>query len=525
MQRILWVCLLSCAVLCSHCAGGRSQKEPLSEPSASVSKVRPTLEKEENLHPTGSIHLLEPLPGAVYPKDMASPVFEWTTQTQGIQRWLIELKLSHLDPIYAFSKGSPWQPSESTWREIKEQAGDDTVEIRIHGLGGDSSETILATTSGRFFISKDTVGAAILYRQLPLPYKQTEDYVRRITWKLGDVSDTHPPKTVMENQPVCSGCHQTSADGSLLAMEMNVAGDGGAHWVKPVSETMVVTNDDVMTWKDYPKPPFFPDTRGSFAKLSPTGRFLISPVNEISLMVLSGDPAYSQLFFPTFGFLGVYDTIKQTFAPLPGAQDWDYVHTDPSWYPDESAILFARAETTNAYHPDLGNIKTLTSNQPIQKLNNQFPIQFDIFRLPFNGGKGGEPTPLKGASNNGMSNAFARVSPDGKWVVFTQSRSGLMLQPDSALTIVPASGGAARRMTCNRINMNSWHTWSPNGRWLAFASKNRSMHTELYLTHVDENGVDSPSIRLSRFSHPTMAANIPEFVPFQPDAISQIRLK
>jgi len=73
--------------------------------------------------------------------------------------------------------------------------------------------------------------------------------------------------------------------------------------------------------------------------------------------------------------------------------------------------------------------------------------------------------------------------------------------------------------------MNSWHTWSPNGRWLAFASKNRSMYTELYLTHVDENGMDAPAIRLSRFSHPTMAANIPEFVPFKPDAIDQIRLQ
>jgi len=525
MQRILWICLLSCAVLCTHCAGNRTQQEPLSDSGSTISQVRLILNKKEALYPTGSIHLLEPLPGAIYPRDMAPPEFEWATQTEGIQRWLIELSPSLGNPVYAFSNGSPWQPSESTWQKIKEQAGDKPVEIHIHGLGGDASETLFATASSRFYMSKDAVGAAILYRQLPLPYQQTEDYVRHISWKLGDVSDTHPPKTVMENQPVCSGCHQTSADGSLLAMEMNVAGDGGAHWVKPVSESMTITNDDVMTWTDYPKPPFFPDTRGSFAKLSPTGRFLVSPVNEISLMVLSGEPAYSQLFFPTFGFLGVYVRQDETFAPLTGAQDWDYVHTDPSWYPDESALLFSRAETANAYHPDLGDIKTQRSSLPIQQLNARFPIHFDIFRLPFNNGKGGEPAPLKGASNNGMSNSFARVSPDGKWVVFTQSRSGLMLQPDSALYIVPAGGGAARRMTCNRINMNSWHTWSPNGRWLAFASKNRSMYTELYLTHVDENGMDAPAIRLSRFSHPTMAANIPEFVPFKPDAIDQIRLQ
>lgn len=32
--------------------------------------------------------------------------------------------------------------------------------------------------------------------------------------------------------------------------------------------------------------------------------------------------------------------------------------------------------------------------------------------------------------------------------------------------------------------MNSRHTFSPNGRWLAFSSKSPSLYTELYLTHI-----------------------------------------
>ena len=42
--------------------------------------------------------------------------------------------------------------------------------------------------------------------------------------------------------------------------------------------------------------------------------------------------------------------------------------------------------------------------------------------------------------------------------------------------------------------MNSWHTFSPNGRWMAFSSKSRSPYTQMYLTHIDENGNDSPPI-------------------------------
>jgi len=42
--------------------------------------------------------------------------------------------------------------------------------------------------------------------------------------------------------------------------------------------------------------------------------------------------------------------------------------------------------------------------------------------------------------------------------------------------------------------MNSWHSFSPNGRWLVFSSKSLSPYTQMFLTHVDEEGRDSPPI-------------------------------
>ena len=123
-----------------------------------------------------------------------------------------------------------------------------------------------------------------------------------------------------------------------------------------------------------------------------------------------------------------------------------------------------------------------------------------------------------------MSNYFARYSPDGRWIVFTRSKSGIMLQPDSELYIIPASGGRPRRMRCNRERFNSWHSFSPNGRWLLFSSKVNSMFTEIFLTHIDENGMDSPPVCLSRFSDSRHAANVPEFVDLPAGAIRKIAL-
>jgi len=110
------------------------------------------------------------------------------------------------------------------------------------------------------------------------------------------------------------------------------------------------------------------------------------------------------------------------------------------------------------------------------------------------------------------------VSPDGKWIVFVQCKNGLLMRPDSKLYIVPAQGGEARPLKCNTPLMNSWHSFSPNGRWLVFSSKARSPYTQLYLTHIDENGNDSPAILIENSTAANRAVNLPEFVNINPDS-------
>jgi len=148
---------------------------------------------------------------------------------------------------------------------------------------------------------------------------------------------------------------------------------------------------------------------------------------------------------------------------------------------------------------------------------------YDLYRIPFNGGQGGQATPIPGASNNGTSNYFPKFSPDGKWIVFCRARSFMLLQPDSELYIVPAEGGEARRLACNTARLNSWHSWSPNGKWLVFSSKVNSPYTQLFLTHIDEAGNSTPAVLLRQFTAPDRAANIPEFVNARPDDLVKIR--
>jgi len=122
-----------------------------------------------------------------------------------------------------------------------------------------------------------------------------------------------------------------------------------------------------------------------------------------------------------------------------------------------------------------------------------------------------------------MSNYFAKFSPDGKWIVFCKAKDFMLLMPDSELFIVPAEGGEARRLRANTPLMNSWHSFSSNGRWLVFSSKAYTPYTQLFLTHIDEQGNSTPPVVLERFTAKDRAANIPEFVPIAADAMAKIK--
>ena len=77
-------------------------------------------------------------------------------------------------------------------------------------------------------------------------------------------------------------------------------------------------------------------------------------------------------------------------------------------------------------------------------------------------------------------------------------------------------------MRSNTSLMNSWHSFSPNGRWMVFSSKSRTPYTQMFLTHLDEDGRDTPPILIENATAANRAVNIPEFVNIPPDGLQKI---
>jgi len=473
--------------------------------------------------PVAPLRITYPMTGTLFPPEIVAPTFLWQDETGGVDRWNVEVRDDTGDDLLKISvDATRWRPSQEHWAQIKQHSSERDIEVIVTGVDRTKSATVLSSGQVRIRTSKDPVGDSLFYREVPLPFLEAVQDPSRIRWRYGTIDSPSAPPIVLKNLPVCGNCHSFADNGSTLGLDVDYGNDKGAYAIMSVSKHMVMNDEKIITWADY-KREDGEITFGLLSRVSPTGRYVVSTVKDRSVFVALPDIMISQLFFPIKGILVVYDREKETYTELPGADDPQYVQSNPVWSPDGEEIVFARAKAYHAGRIDQQNSALVDEKDVPEFTVDKKPFLYDLYRIPFNGGKGGTPVPLEGASGNGMSNFFPKYSPDGKWIVFCKARSYMLLQPDSELYIIPAAGGVARRLRYNTARMNSWHSWSSNSRWLVFSSKVNTPYTQLLLTHIDENGNDSPPVLLERFTSPDRAANIPEFVKLPGDAIVDIR--
>lgn len=521
--------------------------------------------------PAARIEIDYPLEGSIFPPDFAAPTFllrdSVSSNTAGraeirfrdggppfrldVQaRWLepgeIHYRavadtneLPRIPPEKAATRS--WRPDRSVWQEIQRRSLEKPATIVIQGDSALEPEKTVSSGSVTLRTSKDPVGAPIFYRDVPLMPAQLERGVIKplppsaiplVAWRLRYVHED-TSRLLVDDLPVCMNCHSFSRDGKTLGLDVDgPQNDKGLYALVPIRRETVIRTSDVIAWSNFRGKLGGRIRVGFMSQVSPNGQTVITRVNGSEFQP---DPAFKsssnapelppdvqgnfyvanfrdyrflQVFDPTRGILAWYDRESRQLKPLPAAGDPACVPTNATWSPDGKWIVFARPR--DAYPPGVPMAER--ANDP-----NETQIQYDLYRIPFHNGRGGTPEPIRGASANGMSNSFPKVSPDGKWIVFVQARNGLLTRPDSQLYIVPLEGGAARRMNRNTPLMNSWHSFSPNGRWLVFSSKSRSPCTRMFLTHIDENGNDSPPILIENAAAANRAVNIPEFVNIGPD--------
>ncbi|MDQ1297105.1 MAG: hypothetical protein QG611_1084, partial [Bacteroidota bacterium] len=154
--------------------------------------------------------------------------------------------------------------------------------------------------------------------------------------------------------------------------------------------------------------------------------------------------------------LVLYDTEKNTLSPLHDTDTVRFMDTFPEWSPNGTFLYFCRA----LQYRDGDDFRG---------------IKYNLMRKPFAEGSEtfGDAEMIFNAEAINKSVSFPRVSPDGKYLVFTLHDFGnfSIWHKEADLYLLDLLNNKSVKMSINSNETESYHSWSSNSKWLVFSSK------------------------------------------------------
>lgn len=167
----------------------------------------------------------------------------------------------------------------------------------------------------------------------------------------------------------------------------------------------------------------------------------------------------------------------------------DELETFPAWSPSGDRLYYCSAQVGHLIPP-----ATPDSTRGMQLMFRYDSIYYDLKSVPFDARTRtfGEPRTEVEVASREHSITLPRVSPDGRYVLYTQGEYGQFhiwhkssdlwvkdLQTDSCYCLREA----------NSPDADSYHSWSSNGRWIAFSSRRMDgNYTRVFLAYFDRQG-------------------------------------
>ena len=202
----------------------------------------------------------------------------------------------------------------------------------------------------------------------------------------------------------------------------------------------------------------------------------------------------------------VYDVEKHEIVTASNIFSKDAFETFPTFSPDGKTLYFCTAEA-RPIPQEYSEVKY-----------NLCSVSFDPVTRAF----GAQVDTLYNAKSGGMSASFPRVSPDGRYLLYTLSGYGnfSIWHKEANLWLLDLTSGDLRELSeVNSDDTESFHNWSSNSRWFVFSSRRGDgLYTRLYLASMDENGKISKPFLLPQedpetyYDRSVYSYNVPDFV-------------
>jgi len=243
---------------------------------------------------------------------------------------------------------------------------------------------------------------------------------------------------------------------------------------------------------------------GVYPRWHPDGRYVAFSVNNTRQGFHTSNDNKVEVYDKASDIV-IYDTETRTVFTDNLLCNEGSFETFPEWSPDGKYLIFCSAPA----HPMPQQYDT---------------VKYDLIRIPFdvvNGRFGTGIDTLVSSAKTGKSVSLARISPDGKYIVFCMSAYGTfpVWHRDNDLYLLHVETGEIRNLTAmNSAQSDSYHSWSTNGRWIIFGSRRMDgTYTRLYISYFDHEGKEHPPFLLPQkdpqyYDFSLKSYNIPEFI-------------
>lgn len=375
---------------------------------------------------------------------------------------------------------------ETEWNKLLKKGKDIVVRLTVKGKSGWQEYD-----SFSIHVSTDRIDPYLVYRLIEPGYV-TWNHLGLYQRRLSDFTQN----AIITNDKTegnCMNCH-SFADRNPEKMVFHMRSNyGGTYIIRNGKIEKVDTKTaETISAAVYPQ-------------WSVDGRYIAFSVNNIWQLFHSSNPNRAEVF-DTASDVVVYDVENHCMLSSPLIKSPGNLETYPSFSNDGRTLYFC------------------TSPIPASMPEGYRDIRYSICSIGFdpqNGSFSDKVDTLYNARLNEGSAVFPRISPDGKRLMFTLSSYGCfpIWHKDSDIWTLDLQNGTAQRIDIiNSSDVDSYHSWSSNGKWVVFSSRRMDgLYTRPFIAHVNDDGSFCKPFALPQedaffYDDFMKSFNIPEFI-------------
>ena len=375
---------------------------------------------------------------------------------------------------------------KSDWKELLKTAAGKSIEASIYAK---ESEWVIYK-SFNIYVANESIDPYIAYRLIEPGYVLWNEmgiYQRDI--------ESYTESVIMENKLSdynCMNCHSFAMQNpDKMLFHMRDKNPGTLLINGDKIEKLNTKTDQTISSLVYPS-------------WHPSGKYVAFSVNTTKQNFHMNDRNRVEVYDEASDVV-VYDVEKHEIVTTACIFSKDDFETFPTFSPDGKTLYFCSATA-------------LPMPKSFKELKYSIcSISFDPETRRF----GSVVDTLYNAKNEGKSASFPRVSPNGKFLMYTLSGYGnfSIWHKDADLQMINLETNEHCLLDIlNSDDVESYHSWSSNSHWVVFSSRRiDGLYTRPYFAYIDDKGQATKPFLLPQkdvgFYHRFMKSyNIPEFI-------------